>query len=77
MVGVTTGVLVQVAVGVREGPPGVTVGVVVDTGVDGVGVKTCACWWVIHNSGSWVVVSDSLLANLTSPIAPEERSNRP
>lgn len=52
MVGVTTGVLVQVAVGVREGPPGVRVGVVVDTGVDGVGVKTCACWWVIHNSGS-------------------------
>ena len=74
MVGVCDGVFVHVAVGVTEGPPGVNVAVGVDCGVD---VKTCACWWVMHNSGFWVVVSVSRLANLTAPFEPLERSNTP
>jgi hypothetical protein len=45
---VLVGVLVQVAVGVTEGPPGVNVGAAVLVGVD---VKLTACWWVRHNSG--------------------------
>ena len=70
------GVLVQVAVGVTEGPPGVNVGVNVDETV-GVDVKLTACWWVIHNSGRWLGSSASRLANLASPIAPEDCSSKP
>jgi hypothetical protein len=44
---VLVGVVVQVAVGVTEGPPGVNVG----AALVGVAVKLTACWWVMHNSG--------------------------
>ena len=69
--GVAVGLAVEVKVAVLAG---VCEGVGVDVNV---GVAVDTCWKLMQSSGRWLTVMASLLLNLTSPIAPEERNNRP